>query len=123
MTEGAQYLGSAIGKPGFHECFMLSKVGEWCAESGRLTSFAQTEPQAAYGSLTHGLCGRWAYLLRTMEAAESTLAPVGEMIQQNLLKVISGGDFFSKVELSLLHLPARLGGMVIPCFSNIASEE
>ena len=68
VSEGTKYLGSAIGEPEFLQSFFQGKVAEWLPELERLKEFASTEPQAAFAALTHGLRGRWNYVLRTLPA-------------------------------------------------------
>ena len=57
-TGGAPHLGSAVGEQAFWEAFLRTKVDTWCKELECLAGFAQSEPQAAYAALTHGLRGR-----------------------------------------------------------------
>ena len=63
VTHGTRYLGSAIGEPVFVRSFLRTKVTKWMQELERLATFAHTEPHAAYAALTHGLRGRWPYIL------------------------------------------------------------
>lgn len=45
------------------ERFVQRKVEGWVKEVERLSSFAMTQPHAAYAAFTHGLVSRWNYLL------------------------------------------------------------
>jgi hypothetical protein len=39
--------------------FVTNKVEEWIAELESLSSFAQSQPHAAYAALTHGIMAKW----------------------------------------------------------------
>ena len=58
VTDGARYLGAAIGTPDFIAGYTAGKVQDWQQELMRLSEIATTKPRAAYASLTHGLRGR-----------------------------------------------------------------
>ena len=36
---------------------------EWSAEIHKLAELANTQPQASYGAFTHGLNGRWVFIM------------------------------------------------------------
>ena len=57
--EGKQYLGGAMGTVVFVEQFVQRKVEGWAKEVERLSTFAVTQPHAAYAAFTHGLVSRW----------------------------------------------------------------
>ena len=42
--------------------FVANKVEEWIAELESLSSFAQSQPHAAYAALTHGIMAKWNYV-------------------------------------------------------------
>ncbi|CAM1294773.1 Uncharacterised protein r2_g398 [Pycnogonum litorale] len=65
-TAGRPYLGAALGTPEYRKRFLQERTDKWKREIMVLSKIAITQPQAAYSSLTHGLLGRWVYLLRTM---------------------------------------------------------
>ena len=54
-TEGRPLLGAAIGKISFVSEYVTQKVQTWVKELERLSSIAESQPHAAYASLTHGL--------------------------------------------------------------------
>ena len=57
-TEGKRYLGGVIGGTPFLKQFVGRKVQEWANE---LSTFAKTQPHAAYAAFTHGLSSKWTY--------------------------------------------------------------
>ena len=100
----------------------------WCKELECavicLAGFAQSEPQAAYAALTHGLRGRWNYLLRTMDGTDEAVEPLHRSIRHVLLPQLKGQGAVPEEDQPLLYLPARLGGIgasALPCPSG--SEE
>ena len=120
--EGVRYLGSAVGEPAFLERFFLDKVEEWKREIQKLATFAVTEPHAAFAALTHGLHGKYTYLLRTLPAPVEGLDDLDNAIVQWLLPALTGRAKFSDAELELLRLPARLGGMGLPHLRAVAAD-
>ena len=63
--EGKRHLGAAIGTQPFVERYVMQRVSEWVNAIERLSTFAHTQPHAAYAAFTHGLMSKWNYLLRT----------------------------------------------------------
>ena len=103
--------------------FVWKKVKEWMRELKMLALYAETEPHAAYTALTHGLCGRYSFILRTVPAPKDALAAVDNLISEVLLPALVGRDNLPTPELGLLQLPARLGGIGLPCLSAMAPTE
>ena len=122
-SSGFGYLGSAVGELNFVEDFFRKKVQDWTKESEKLAVFAKTEPHAAFAALSHGLRGRYTYLLRTLPAPETLLQSLDSQLVDKLLPALTGRVNFSADELALLRLPARLGVMGLPNFSAVASTE
>ena len=121
-TKGARYLGSAIGEPDFVRAFLKNKVQEWKKEIELLSEFARTEPHAAFAALTHGLRGRYTFLLRTLPT-DDALCSLDDLMVQLLLPAMMGRARFSEEDIALLRLPARLGGIGLPHFSAMAPNE
>ncbi len=110
-SEGKRHLGSAIGSHSFVEYYTKKKSTQWKAELERLSEIAQTQPQAAYAALTHGLLSKWTYLARTTPDIKALLEPLEEVIRHKLLPALTGEEAFSDPIRDLMALPARLGGM------------
>ena len=123
VTDGARYLGSAIGQPEFRKSFLQDKVVEWQHEIEQLAAFASTEPHAAFAALTHGLWGRYTFILRTLPVDEGVLLPIDESLTDVFLPVLLGRGKLSENAMALLKLPARLGGIGLPCLSTMAENE
>ena len=75
-TAGHRYLGAPLGSESFIESYITSKVSEWSAEIYKLAELANTQPQAAYGAFTHGLIGRWVFIMRTVPNIGDLLSPL-----------------------------------------------
>ena len=123
VTGGVRYLGSAIGEAEYRAAFVADKVDEWRQELDRLATFAGTEPHSAFAALTHGLRGRWTFVLRTIPVAASSLDALDGVLVGKFLPAISLRRAFSEEDLQLLRLPARLGGIGLPHLSVMASVE
>ena len=122
-VQGVRYLDSAIGEAAFVEQFFRDKIEELYTEIQQLSRFAETEPRAAFAALTHGLRGKYTYLLRTLPASVNELQSMGDALVCQLLPALTGRSNFSAEELELLRLPARLGGMGISHSTSTAADE
>ena len=123
MTDGTRYLGSAVGQPEYRKAFLRDKVLEWGNEIERLATFAATEPHAAFTALTHGLRGKYTFILRTLPVDEEDLQPLDDKIANVLLPVLLGRGKLAESMMALLRLPARLGGIGLPFLSAVAKTE
>ena len=109
-TEGRPVLGAPIGTPEFTANFIEDMVTRWRDELKVLTSFATTQPQAAFAAYTHGLAGKWSYLSRACSMTEEQFHTLEAGIRREFIPAFSGRAV-SDVERDLLGLPARMGGL------------
>ena len=80
-ARGQQHLGAALGTRDFGEEYVASKVESWTAEVSALAGIASSRPHAAYCAFTHGMMGRWVYLMRTIPNISSLLQPLEDANQ------------------------------------------
>ena len=111
--EGKRHLGAALGTNSFTESYVQNKVSEWVHEIEQLSSFAVTQPHAAYAAFTHGLTSRWTFLARTTPNIGNLLQPLEEAIRHKFIPALTGQSALTDAERDLLALPARLGGLGI----------
>ena len=123
VTGSLRYLGSEIGSEEAVAESVQQRVAKWKEELKKLTEIAKTEPHAAYAAISHGLHGRWTYLLRTVPFPAQCLTDLDKVITEELLPALAGRDSFLPEELNLLRLPCRLGGMALPCFQQMGMAE
>ncbi len=109
--EGKRHLGAALGTGTFIESYVQNKVSEWVCEIEVLSSFAVTQPHAAYAAFTHGLTNRWTFLARTTPNFGNLLQPLEEAIRYKFLPALTGKAALSDDVRDLLALPVRLGGL------------
>ena len=64
--EETRYLGAPIGTEDFIKEFVREKVADWQASVEVRSSFATSQPHAAYSAMTHGLSSQWLFLQRTV---------------------------------------------------------
>ena len=121
VTGATKYLGSYIGESDAVAEHVRRRVGEWIAELKALSDVARTEPHAAYAALTHGLRGRWTYLLRTVPFPADCLSQMDDMMRTVLIPAVTGREAFSDNEWAVLQLPTRLGGFAVPSLSQMAN--
>ena len=110
-SEGRCYLGSPIGSEEYIIDFVKKKVIDWVAQVERLALFAQSQPQAAYSALTHGLYGKFVYLFRTTPDTSELVGPLEDCLRMKLLPILTGQNAINDYLRSIFSLPARLGGL------------
>ena len=88
--QGHRYLGSAIGQKSFVESFTNSCVNEWIKEVHQLSTFAESQPHAAFAALTHGLIGKWMFLARTTPDIAHLFEPLESTIRCELIPRLTG---------------------------------
>ena len=121
---GKRYLGGTLGSGAFAREFVLEKVTNWVHELDRLAKFALTEPHAAFAALTHGLVGRWLYVIRVTEpSAEDLFQPLETAIRQKIIPALTGQPPPNDHIRKLLALPPRLGGLGITNVADIVSTQ
>ena len=118
--EGEIYL---TGTNSFTEHFVKKKVESWVKEVEKLSTFTETQPQAAYAGLTHSLTSKWSYLLQVIDWHK--LAPT-ELLQslESAIQTptITGQVAPGKLTRDLLALPVRLGGLGVCNPTTMATE-
>ena len=88
-TEGRPHLGAPLGSTDYCAQFVRQKVSNWCTELRTLSSFAVTQPHAAYAVATHGLAGKWNYLARTVPSIGDLLQPLEDNIRTKLIPALT----------------------------------
>ena len=63
-ARGQWHLGAALGSRDFAEEFVAAKIESWAVEVSALAKVASSCPHSAYCAFTHGMVGRWIYLMR-----------------------------------------------------------
>ena len=106
-------MGAALGSRSFTEEYVTSKVTIWVKEMEKLTTFASSQPHAAYAAFTHRLSRKWTHLARAVPETSDLLQPLEEVIRHLFIPALIGRSAISDVERELLSLPTRLGGLSI----------
>ena len=110
-ADGRRHLGATLGTRSFADTYVSRKVQDWVAEVKTLASIALSQPHAAFAALTHGLCGRWNYLQRTIPYTLELFQPLEDAIRLQLLPALTGKAGLTDSERVLLELPAGLRGL------------
>ncbi len=121
--EGRPCLGAAIGTSAYVDRFVSSKIEEWVAEVERLSKIALSHPQASYAALTHGLVGRWTYVLRTIPTIAALLDPLETAVRCKLLPAMLNRPAVNACDWKVLCLPVRHGGLGLPSPLHLAAVE
>ena len=98
-------------------------MATWTAEVSTLANIAATRPHAAYCAFTHGMVGRWMYVMRTIPDIGPLFQPLEDAIYLKLILSPTGHGSCSTSERELLSLPYRLGGLGIVCPTTIAESQ
>ena len=78
---------------------------DWVNKITLLSEIAQSHPHSAYCALTHGLIGRWTYVMRTIPDIASLLAPLEDAIRLHLIPALTDYAACSPILRDLLALP------------------
>ena len=84
-------------------------MAAWTAEVSALAVVAATRPHAAYCAFTHGMIGRWIYVMRTVPNIGPLFQPLEDAIRLQFIPAFTGHGSCSMVEREVLSLPCRLG--------------
>ena len=101
---------------------VAEKVAELQQELHTLAKIAETQPQASYFALVHGLSSKWLYLARTIPEIGEMLQPLESSLHQQVIPAITGREPTNEVERDLMEPPARHGGLSIPKPPQTASR-
>ena len=78
-----------------------------------LSSFAITQPHAAYSAFTHGLVSKWLFVARTIPNVDDLFHPLEDCIRHSFIPTVTGHLPPSDLDRDFLALPTRIGGMGI----------
>ena len=109
-AEGRPYLGAAIGSRAFIENHVSSKVASWVTELELLTSFAVTQPHAAFSAFSRGVVSKWLFIAWTVPDVGHLDQPLEDCVRHHFIPSVTGHSSPGDLERDLFSLPARLGG-------------
>ena len=61
--------------------------------------------------------------MRAITGASTQLKCLDEVVQSEIIPLITGGAFCNEMERKLIALPPKLGGLGIPIFAEISNDE
>ena len=115
-SEGCPHLGVPLGSPNYVSQYVSEKVQQWSKELKLLSAVATTQPHAAFAAYTHGMTSKWSYLIRTVTSIGHHLKVLEISRGQISFLDILRSDLHpppNDVEMKLMALPERLGGLGI----------
>ena len=112
VSRGQRYLGGFIGDPVGTKHYVEAKVQTWVTSIDKLSTAAESQPQAAYAALSKSLQFEWSYLHRVLLNFGTSFALLRDVINKKFWPSVFGGQI-SNSEQHLFSLPTRLGGMGI----------
>ena len=110
-TDGRPHLGAAIGSTAFVAQYVSNKITTWISELKLLSSFAITQPHAAYSAFTHGLVSNWLFVARTIPNVDDLFHPLEDCVRHSFIPAVTGHLPPSDLDRDFLALPTRIGGM------------
>ena len=122
-SAGKRHLGAVIGSQQYKDEYVNELVTRWTKELKVLSQIAEIQPQAAYSAYVHGFRGKFTYFLRTIPDISYCLQPVEDIIRNEFIPAITGGNQCSDKERDLLALPVRLGGLGLENITKISTRE
>jgi len=122
-TEGKRHLGATIGTDGFKKSYVREKVYELTEQLKTLSKIALIEPQAAYTCFISGFRHKLTYMMRTIPNIADELTLFDSVVDNEFIPAITDGIHCSPNERQLLSLPAKMGGLAIPIFSELSDQE
>ena len=112
VVRGQRYLGGFIGDLEGTTNDVETKVQAWVASVDKLSTAAESQPQAAYAVLSKSLQFELSYLQRILPSCDISFAPLRDVIKKRFWPSVFGGQI-SKSEQHLFSLPTRMGGIGI----------
>ena len=82
-SAGRSYLGAPLGCRDFIADYTQDHVSQWVQGLSHLSSFAATQPHAAFAVLVHGFLSKLNYYLRTTPNIDDLLSPLELAIRHN----------------------------------------
>ena len=107
---GHCHLGAAAELPEFISDYLTEKVTAWTTQVNWLTEIAQTDPHAAYAAFAFRLRHRWNFIQRTILTSSEHMEPLRDATRNCLIPTLTKHEF-NDMEMELVSLPARYGGM------------
>ena len=87
-SAGRPYLGAPLGSWDFIADYMQDCVSQWVQGLFHLSSFAATQPHAAFAVLVHGFLSKLNYYPRTTPNINDLLSPLELAIRQKFLPTV-----------------------------------
>ena len=119
---GKKHLGACLGSSSSKQEFVSKKVKDWVTQLKTLSSFAKSDPHAAYSAFTYGFLQKWKYVQRTIPDIEDLFQPLEECLRSEFIPSLLGRAV-SDTEREIFELPTKLGGLNIPNLVHTASKE
>ena len=121
--KGKQHLGATIGSQDYRDEYVINKTDQRANELNNLCETAKLEPQAAYSCFVSGFKHKLNYIMKTISDISHPLKPIDDIILTNFTPAITDGIKVNQIEIKLLSLPAKYGGLAIPIFAEISDDE
>ena len=121
-SDGQRHLGAVIGSAEFRKEYIDNLVAEWSGMLTTLSSFAKSQPHAAFCAFTHGVRHKFTYFMRTIEGLGESVQQLDKLIDDEFIPALFGCKI-TPLERKVVGLPARFGGLGIPNLAQLADEE
>ena len=105
-----------VGSDGYKREYLDELVKDWNSQLCRLSTVAESNPQAAYSAFVSGFKKKFYYFMRTVPDISNLFLPVENSIRNRFVPAITGRRICIEEDRKLLPLPTRYGRIAIPIF-------
>ena len=119
-VEVKRLLGAIVGSEIYKSKYVDNLVKDWNSQLCILSTLAESQPQAAYSAFVSGFKNKLSYFMRTIPDISNLLIPIEYTFRNRFIPPIISECICTEIELKLLSLPARYGGLAIPIFHEQA---
>ena len=92
VIRGQRYLGGFIGDPEGTKHYVEAKVQTWVTSVDKLSTAAESQPQAAYAAFSKSLQFEWSYLQRVLPNFGTSFAPLRDVVNKKFWPSVFGGQ-------------------------------
>ena len=95
---------------------------KWINQREVLSKIAAVEPQAASCAFVGGFKHKFTYTIRTVSDIHKHLKKLDQAVDTKFILTLSDGHFYNEMEMKLLSLPVKHGGMGIVIFCEYSNS-
>ena len=106
-AEGKRHLGAVIGSTEYRDEYLKDLLKDWDNQLTTLSTFAETQPEAAYLAFASGFKSKLNYFLRTIPDIRQLLLPLERTMRNKFIPTVTECHICRDKERVLISLPTR----------------